>query len=284
MTVHVEADIEASSGKGARDENFPVASRLVSRALRPHFLAYYAFARATDDIADSPHLSPAEKRFRLNAFRDVLEGRASGLPKAEALRRSFRETGVPIARGSDLIAAFLQDADQSRYRTLDDLIGYCRNSADPVGRFLLDLHGEDPAHYPASDALCTALQILNHLQDMGDDRRKLDRVYLPTDWLEEAGETEAALDAPCLSPGLQQVKNRLLDVVDARLAETGPLTTRLKSRHLAAESGTIVTLARRLSQRLRQGDPLARRVSLSRADFALSLGRGLATSMLRRAA
>jgi squalene synthase HpnC len=284
MKAYAEADIEASSGKGAGDENFPVASRLVSRALRPHFLAYYAFARATDDIADAPHLSPADKRFRLTAFRDVLEGRASGLRKAEALRRSFQETGVPVSRGSDLITAFLQDADQSRYRTLDDLIGYCRNSADPVGRFLLDLHGEDPAHYPASDALCTALQILNHLQDMGDDRRNLDRVYLPTDWLEEAGEAEAALDAPRLSPGLKLVRNRLLDVVDRLLAQTGPLTTRLKSRHLAAESGTIVTLARRLSHRLRNSDPLATRVSLSKADFALSLGRGLATSMLRRAA
>jgi squalene synthase HpnC len=284
MTGYADAAIEASSGKGAGDENFPVASRLVSRALRPHFLAYYAFARATDDIADAANLSPAEKRFRLTAFRDVLEGRATGLSKAEALRRSLLATGVPLARGSDLITAFLQDADKARYRTLEELLGYCRFSADPVGRFLLDLHGEDPAHYPASDALCTALQILNHLQDMGEDRRRLDRVYLPLEWLDEAGESEAALDAPCLSPGLTRVKNRLLEVVNRLLDQTGPLTTRLRSRHLAAESGTIVTLARRLSQRLRTGDPLATRVALSKADFALSLGRGVATSLLRRAA
>lgn len=284
MAIYRDADIEANSGKGAAHENFPVASRLVSRALRPHFLAYYAFARATDDIADCPDLSADAKIFRLTAFRDVLEGRATGLGKAEALRRSFAQTGVPVARGSDLITAFLQDARQARYRSYADLVGYCRFSANPVGRFLLDLHGENPAHYPASDALCTALQILNHLQDMGDDLKRLDRVYLPQDWLAAAGASEADLRKSRLSPGLRAVTDRLLDEVDALLAATAPLTTRLRSRHLAAESGTIVTLARRLSSRLRQGDPLATRVSLSGADFALSLGAGLASSLLRRAA
>lgn len=284
MRVFRDCEIEANSGKGAGDENFPVASRLVARALRPHFRAYYAFARATDDIADAPGLSPDEKIFRLNAFRDVLEGRATGLSKAEALRASLLATGVPLARGSDLITAFLQDAETRRYARFDDLLGYCRFSADPVGRFLLDLHGEDPAHYPASDALCTALQILNHLQDMGEDYRRLDRVYLPQDWLADAGAGESDLAAAQLSPGLRRVADRLLDAVDALLARTAPLTTRLASRHLAAESGTIVALARRLSARLRSGDPLAGRVALSRADFALSLGSGLASSLLRRAA
>lgn len=284
MQVFRDAEIEANSGKGAGEENFPVASRLVARELRPHFLAYYAFARATDDIADCPDLAPAEKRFRLTAFRDVLEGRAKGLTRAEALARSFRETGVSVARGSDLITAFLQDADQSRYRSFAELLGYCRFSADPVGRFLLDLHGEDPALYPGSDALCTALQILNHLQDLGEDRRRLDRVYLPLDWLEAEGLDETALDAPLATRGLRRVIDRCLDEVDRLLDATAPLLAGLRTRSLRAESAAIAALARRLAARLRRDDPLAMRVALSRGDFAAALGTGLVSSLFRRAA
>ncbi len=270
MTSYRDAEIEASSGKGARDENFPVGSFLIRPPLRPHVAAYYAFARAADDIADAGHLAPEEKKRRLNAFEEVLLGQADGLTKPTALRRSLLQTGVSTDRGVDLLRAFRQDADLLRYRTLDELLGYCRLSADPVGRFLLDLHGEDPALYPASDALCTSLQILNHLQDCGDDRRTLDRVYIPLDWLDEEGDSLEAVDRAALSPAFRRVMDRLLDVCDALNATAAGLVGGLRSRRLAAESAVIINLARRLSARLRRGDPLATRVALSKGDFALA--------------
>lgn len=283
MQVFADGDIEANSGKGAGDENFPVGSRLVAPQLRPHFLAYYAFARATDDIADAPCLAPEEKIRRLDAFEAVLEGRARGLSKAEALAASLAATGISTVRATDLLVAFRADATKTRYRSLAELLAYCRYSADPVGRFLLDLHREDPALYPASDALCTALQILNHLQDMGEDLARLDRAYVPLDWLEAEGETVRALAARRVSPGLRRVMDRLLDEVD-RLLDTADGLVALSTRSLAGEAAAIRALARRLAARLRREDPLATRVQLSRADFAAALGRGLVASLLRRAA
>ena len=164
--------IETPSGKSAATENFPVGSALLPRALRPHVATFYAFARAIDDIADNPALDPADKIARLNAFAATLTGHPaghpfteSGLEKAEALRHSLRETGVTAQHALDLISAFKQDAVKNRYDNWAELIDYCTRSAAPVGRYLLDLHGEDKRHYPLSDALCNALQIINHLQD-----------------------------------------------------------------------------------------------------------------------
>src|SRR3546814_3843453 len=114
-----------------------------------------------------------------------------GLEKATRLRLSLAATGVAAARGTDLIAAFKQDAVKRRYADWGELLGYCRLSANPVGRYLLDLHGEDPAGYAASDALCSALQILNHLQDCQGDYRQLDRVYLPQDRLAAEGDRKS---------------------------------------------------------------------------------------------
>ncbi len=283
MDVFRDSDIEASSGKGAGDENFPVGSRLVAPHLRPHVRTYYAFARAADDIADCPALPPAEKIRRLDALEAVLEGRATGLAKAEALRASLAATGIHPARATDLLIAFRADAVKSRYKSLGELFDYCRHSAEPVGRYLLDLHGEHPALYPASDALCTALQILNHLQDMGADLARLDRAYVPLDWLEAEGETVAALGQDRVSPGLRRVMDRLLAEVD-RLLDAADALAQLRTRSLAGEAAAIRALARRLAARLRREDPLAARVALSRGDFAAALGRGLVTGLFRRAA
>jgi squalene synthase HpnC len=262
---------ETPSGKGAADENFPVGSALLPAHLRPHVAAYYAFARAIDDIADNGALSAAEKITRLKAFDAALKGEAApapGFEKAHRLRASLLETGVSADRGSDLVAAFVQDAVKLRYRTWDELLGYCRLSANPVGQYLLDLHGEDPAAYRYSDALCTVLQIVNHLQDCGDDRRELDRVYIIGEWMDEAGARLSDLDATALTPGLRRVIDRMLDGCDALMVDARRLPSMLKSRRLAMESAVIVNLAARLIQRLRKGDPLAARVALSKLDFA----------------
>lgn len=265
-----EAGVETPSGKGAADENFPVGSWLLPASLRPHVATYYAFARAIDDIADNPALAPEDKIARLSAFEAALldpVAERHGLEKAARLRDSLQATGVTAARGTDLIAAFKQDAVKLRYADWGELLGYCRLSANPVGRYLLDLHGEDPAGYGASDALCTALQILNHLQDCQDDYRALDRVYLPGDWLAAEGLEVTVLDQGASPPGLRRVLDRCLDGVETLLAEAETLPGQLRSTRLAMESAVIVQLAKRLTARLRHGDPLARRVALTKPDF-----------------
>ena len=265
-----DTKVETPSGKGAADENFPVGSWLLPAALRPHVATYYAFARAIDDIADNPQLAAEDKIARLAAFEAALTDPAAagaGLEKAKRLRESLAATGVPAARGTDLIAAFKQDAVKLRYADWGELLGYCRLSANPVGRYLLDLHGEDPAGYTASDALCTALQILNHLQDCRDDYHELDRVYLPLDWLRAEGFDVTVLDRDASPPGFRRLLDRCLDGVDGLMEEAGQLPGQLRSARLAMESAVIVQLARRLTKRLRAGDPLAGRVALSRGDF-----------------
>lgn len=262
-----DADIDAGSGKGAGDENFPVGSFLIAPRLRPHVKAYYDFARAADDIGDDPDLPAEEKARRLEAYREVLHGEAEGLSKPAALRASLLETGVPLERGSDLLIAFKRDAVKDRTETYDELLGYCRHSANPVGRFLLDLHGEDRALFGASDALCTSLQILNHIQDAQEDFREIGRSYLPMDWLAEVGAVPEDVLKDEATAGVRSVFDRLLGACRGFNCEAEALVTGLRSRRLAAESAVIVRLARKLTERLSTNDPIAGRVDLSKADF-----------------
>jgi squalene synthase HpnC len=267
--------IETPSGKGAGDENFPVGSFLIARYLRPHVMRYYAFARAADDIADNPDLTPDEKVRRLDAFEAGLATGASTPEAAVRLRDSLAETGVPDRHARDLLAAFRQDATKLRYANWDELLEYCAVSAHPVGRYLLDLHGEDGATHGPGDALCAALQVLNHLQDCCEDRRDLDRVYLPGDWMAEAKVDVAALDASASSPGLRRVIDRCLDGCDRLLDRSEPLAGMIRARRLGAEVAVIQRLARRLAARLRREDPLAGRVRHSKLDLLAGLVAGL---------
>ncbi|MEM7171166.1 MAG: squalene synthase HpnC [Pseudomonadota bacterium] len=262
--------VETPSGKGAGDENFPVGSWLLPVHLRPHVAKFYAFARAIDDIADNPDLDAHDKIERLDRMEGALlddSDRSLELSTAHRLRDSLKATRVTARHGQDLIAAFKQDALKSRYDDWADLLGYCRLSANPVGRYLLDLHGEEADDYPPSDALCTALQILNHLQDCQDDFFNLDRVYLPQDWMDAAGLTVEVLKSRQSPVAFRQLLDLCLDGVDQQLAIARQLPRQLKSGRLAMESAVIVKLAERLSILLRKGDPLARRVALQKGDF-----------------
>src|ERR1700759_768355 len=204
--------VETPSGKWRSGENFPVGSFLIRRDLRTHVHAFYRFARNADDIADNPALTADEKIGRLDRMGAILDG-ASGNDSfaAYAMRESLLETGVTAQHCHDVLHAFRLDAVKLRYRDWDDLMGYCRYSASPVGRQLLDLHGESRVTWPASDALCSALQVLNHLQDCADDYRNLDRVYLPTDELDAEALGVEALTSPAAPAGLRRVLDRLLD-------------------------------------------------------------------------
>jgi len=277
-----DGSVESWSGKDRGDENFPVGSWLIRRGLRTHVHAFYRFARNADDIADSPLLAADDKLRRLNRMGAILDG-ATGddSPAAAAMRVSLAETGVTAQHCHDVLHAFRQDAVKLRYRDWDDLMDYCRYSAAPVGRQLLDLHGEGRDTWPPSDALCSALQVLNHLQDCGDDYRNLDRVYLPLDQLEEAGCTVAALTASASSPALRGVLDRLLDRTEELIATAEGLPPRVHAAGLRRESAAIVALAGRLARRLRRGDPLADRVKLTKADFAAAFLSGIFAPRLR---
>jgi squalene synthase HpnC len=275
--------IETPSGKGSGDENFPVASRLIAPRLRGHVMAYYAFARSADDIADNPDLAPDDKIARLDRLGAALSGAAGAgdLTVARRLRESLLATDVPLAHGLDLLTAFKQDAAKARYADWDELLGYCAYSANPVGRFLLDLHGEPAAARPLSDALCTALQILNHLQDLGEDYRRLDRVYLPESWLQAEGTGVEALAAPRADPRLRRVIDRALDGVGELLPAASALPGQLTDRRMAMEAGAIAALARALHARLRRQDPLAVRVELSKPAKLWVAGRGVLAALWR---
>ena len=270
---------DASSGKTRADENFPVGSALIAPRLRPHVHAYYAFARAADDIADNAVLPAAEKLARLDAMEALLLGRPTapdGAGRGEAasavrLRASLAETGISPARGTDLLVAFRQDAVKQRYKTWEELVEYCRHSANPVGAYLLDLHGEGPGSHPGSNALCTALQVLNHLQDCRDDLETLDRCYLPRDWLEQAGEDVDAVRWERTGPGLRRVLDRCLHEVDRLNRVASSLPGAIRDRRMRLEAAVIVALSHRLARRLRREDPLAGRVRLRRGDAARSL-------------
>jgi len=268
--------LETPSGKGRGDENFLVGSFLIRRDLRPHVHAFYRFARNADDIADNPHLAADDKVRRLDRMGEILDGApGDDSPAASTMRRSLAETRTTARHCHDVLRAFRLDATKLRYKDWGDLMDYCRYSASPVGRQLLDLHGESRDTWPASDALCSALQVLNHLQDCAEDYRNLDRVYLPMELMGEAGITVEALTAPAASSGLRQVIDRLLDATDRLIVEASELPGRVAARGLRWESATIVELARRLSRRLRRGDPLATRVALSKSDFAAALITGV---------
>jgi hydroxysqualene synthase len=265
---HRAGSVETPSGKWRSGENFPVGSFLIRRDLRAHVHAFYRFARNADDIADNPSLTADEKIARLDRMAAILDGASGGAsPAAAAMRESLRETGMTAQHCHDVLRAFRLDAVKLRYRDWDDLMDYCRYSASPVGRQLLDLHGENTTTWPASDALCSALQVLNHLQDCTDDYRRLDRVYLPLEDLAAEGIGVEALASGVSNAALRRVLDRLLDRTARLIDQARRLPPLVTSRGLRWESAVIVGLAGRLLRRLRRNDPLALRVALRKSDF-----------------
>jgi squalene synthase HpnC len=262
-------DAEAlASGKGHKDENFPVASALIAPRHRPVVLAFYRVARLSDDIADHPTLSPSEKLERLAAIEASLTGRGRGVSAAETLRDTLSERGITTQHMLDLLEAFRRDATKTRYADWAELMDYCRYSAAPVGRFMLDVHGEQQATWAASDALCAALQVINHLQDCGKDYRDLDRVYIPLDALTAVGLDVGTLAEPAGRPAFRSVIAALAGRVAALLRLARPLEAGVHDLRLALEIGVIHALADDLNQKLMRRDPLSEEVHHSKFQAA----------------
>ena len=256
------------SGKGHHDENFPVASFLIAPRHRPPILAFYGFVRFADDIADHATALPAEKLRLLEEMRATLVGESDVSPEGVALRRSLAEHGLDPQHALDLLEAFRRDVTKLRYRDWDDLIDYCRYSAMPVGRFVLDVHGESRDTWPANDALCAALQIVNHLQDCAKDYRDLNRVYIPEDALAEKGLSVEALAGATAGPALREVIAGLAGRNGMLLAQSRPFAGQIRDGRLALEVDLIQTLAEDLNAMLTRRDPLSENVHHSKTDIA----------------
>jgi squalene synthase HpnC len=270
------------SGKGHRDENFPVASFLIASRHRGPILAFYRFVRAADDVADNEAASPDDKLVLLEEMRASLTGASDTVPEGVALRAVLAERALSPVHALDLLEAFRRDVTKLRYRDWDDLIDYCRYSAMPVGRYVLDVHGESRSLWPANDALCAALQIINHLQDCAKDYRELNRVYIPQDVLAEAGIGPEALAAPAASPALRGVIAGLAARNEGLLAQSRGFSGAVADFRLAMEVDLIQTIAEDLNRLLARRDPLSQTVHRSRTDIAgLFLAR-LPSFLIRR--
>jgi hydroxysqualene synthase len=251
------------SGKGHRDENFPVASALIAPRYRAPILAFYNFVRTADDIADHATLPPQEKLALLDRLDAGLSGNDDGDAVAVKLRSVLAERKLSPKHAQDLLAAFELDVTKLRYRDWDDLIGYCSLSAMPVGRFVLDVHGESRDCWPANDALCAALQIINHLQDCKEDYLNLNRVYIPQDTLAACNTAVEALGAPRATPELLQCLHALAERTEHLLSESDVFSALIDDWRLGLEVSVINTLAHRLTQFLQKRDPLCDRVHLA---------------------
>lgn len=276
-----EGTVEHASGKSGKDENFPVGSMLIAAPLRRHVHAFYRFARNADDVADAADLPADEKLRRLDRMAAALDGSdGADAPAAAVMRISLAECGIDPVHCHELLDAFRQDATKTRYADWGELMAYCRLSAAPVGRYLLDLHGESRNTWPASDALCAALQVLNHLQDCAKDLEQLDRVYIPADWMAEDGTGVGDLRLPAATPGMRKTLNRAAAATRPLVDAARLLPGGVRDRGLRAESAVIVNLADRLLGRLTREDPLAKRVKLGPAAIAMAAAEGILRALL----
>jgi squalene synthase HpnC len=274
------ASIDAS--KTERDENFPVASFLIAPRLRGPILSFYRFARAADDIADHPALSERNKFARLDSLEQTLLGKSDKAKVAVPLSKVLADRGLAPTHALDLLTAFRADVSKHRYADWDELMDYCRYSAMPVGRFVLDLHGEDHSVWAYSDPLCSALQVINHLQDCAKDYRALDRVYLPLDAMRTCGASVDELGAAKSSPALRACLKLIAEKTTRLLPDASKLPLAVKDTRLGLETGAIVSLAQRLAARLIKSDPLSERVHLSKPATLANGMQGAAATLAAR--
>jgi hydroxysqualene synthase len=272
------------SGKSHRDENFPVASRLIAAQHRGAILAFYEFVRTADDIADHPTLAPAEKLAHLDALEAGLLGKTDGEPVAARLRAVLAERRLTPRHAQDLLTAFRMDVTKLRYANWDELIHYCSYSAMPVGRYVLDVHGESRTTWPASDALCAALQINNHIQDCGADYRNLDRVYVPLDALAAAGARVEELGAERASPALLACLHGLARRNGELLQESLGFSPSIADFRLSLEVAVITAMAQRILRLIATRDPLRDKVHLAKTGIVGCLVAGVASGTVARVA
>ena len=227
-----------------RAENFPVALRVLPRELRHDLRAVYDVARFVDDVGDAPDVDRDARLRLLDRVRaDLVAAYAGQLPEFAVVRRLqpvARRRTLPAELFLDLVEANRRDQTVARYPSYDDLLAYCTLSANPVGRLVLAVFGvHDREAERLSDDVCTALQVLEHCQDVVEDRRLRDRVYLPLEDLQRFGVTDTDLVAPDAAPALRRVVAHEVDRADALLRSGRPLVKRLRGWGRIAVAGYV---------------------------------------------
>ncbi len=251
-------------------ENFPVASLLLPSHLRDPIAAVYAFARTADDIADEGDAEAAERLKVLDSMSTALQCIADHQPPDEPIYQALADTiekhQLPIDLFEKLLSAFRQDVNQHRYENFGELMDYCRRSANPVGRLLLQLQNQaSERHLALSDAVCSALQLINFLQDIGQDCAENDRIYLPQDEMQRFGVDECALAEQHNSPALQALIQFQITRATKLLHSGSPLGTSLSGR-FGLEIRTIVLGGSRILEKLSHQSDLFSRPRLNGAD------------------
>lgn len=274
---------ELRSGKGDRDENFPVASWIIHPRHRALILAYYNFVRTADDIADHATLPPDQKLSYLDLLEAELLGKGDTQAEAVILRGALAERGMTPRHALDVLIAFRMDVTKLRYENWDEVIHYCRYSAMPVGRFMLDVHGESTSTWAASDALCAGLQINNHLQDCGKDFRELNRVYLPRDALAAHGASVEQLGLAQSPPAMLACLQGLAVRNEALLDEGRSLSAEIRDFRLGVDVAVIQAYADRIVRLLKVRDPLRQRVHLNKFELLTFSLAGMIGEVGRRA-
>lgn len=256
-------------------ENFPVGSWLLPARARRHLHRIYAFARTADDLADELRDAAALASYRQSFLAHLADERAD-VPLFVDLVATVRECALEPALLIDLLDAFAQDCVQRRYDR-EQLYAYCRRSADPIGRLVLRVHGRrEPALDALSDRICTALQLLNHLQDLGADYRERDRIYFPREDLAYFGVDESMLLAATAPPPLRRLVRHWAAFVAGEFAAGWPLVEAVRGR-LRWELRAILRGAAAVLARIDavDGDVLGGRVRLTRGERVRSVLAGL---------
>lgn len=259
-------------------ENFPVASIILPRRLRPAVRVIYAFARSADDFADEGDAPAAERLARLaeyHAHLHALErGEAVAHPIFQTLAPHIREHDLPFALFHDLLSAFEQDVTKTRYAHFGEVMDYCKRSANPIGRLLLRLYGDrDEKHQAWSDGVCSALQLINFLQDVALDWQK-GRVYLPQDEMEKYGISERQI-AEARVDGLWQMFMKAQIERARRMLQAGAPLGRALPGRIGFEMRLIILGGSRILEKLHaaQGDMFRQRPRLTWRDGADMLWR-----------
>jgi squalene synthase HpnC len=261
-------------------ENFPVASFLLPRRLRPPVEAIYAFARSADDIADEGDAGPEQRLAALRAYEaqlDLIEaGRQPDGALFVRLAQMVSACKLPLQPMRDLLSAFRQDVVTMRYADFDALLDYCRRSANPVGALMLHLYGvHDAASLKQSDAVCSALQLINFWQDVAVDWDK-GRIYIPLEDLARFGIDEARIGRGVVDDRWRALMQFEVDRARALMYSGAPLALRLPGR-VGWELRLVIQGGLRILERIEQvdHDVFRRRPSLGRADWLAMLGRAL---------
>lgn len=261
-------------------ENFPVASILLPAHLRPAVKAIYVFARSADDIADEGDAEPAQRLAALMAYEQALNqieaGASSNSPMFAALAQVIDEYQLPLTPFRDLLSAFKQDVVTKRYQDFDDLLDYCRRSANPVGILMLHLYeAATPDNLRDSNAICSALQLINFWQDVAIDWQK-ERIYLPLEDLQRFGVTEQDIASANNGAAWQALMQFEIDRARGMMLNAAPLARKLSGR-IGWELRMVIQGGLRILERLEhaRGDVFRQRPVLGIRDWWIVLWRAI---------